>query len=255
VSATKVFAVLLCAVSLAWSPFSVTARAAAQDVVENPDVESPEAIAEARARIAREFAGSENRVFSAAETFKILDKYKYLDPKHEVPSDLLQQVVVYFDANKDKFPNQNYITVVDFSRHSAEYRIFMISMATGKVEKFHTTHGVGSDTNDDGYAESFGNVINSGKSSIGFARTTDTYSGTYGVAVRLDGLSSTNSNMRARAVVYHGWDKVKEANVKQGLSHGCFTLDYAVKPAVIDKVKGGSLFFAGVSKVKRKSVQ
>lgn len=226
--------------------------ARASFAAENPDVESPEVVAAARARIDAEFAGSEDRVFTKAEVNAILDKYKYIDPKHVVPTDLLKDTLVYFDANKSKFPNQNYVTVVDYSRRSDQYRIFMINMGKGSVERFHTAHGVNSDPNSDGYATEFGNVINSGMSSLGFARTTDTYSGHYGLSVRLDGLSKTNSNIRVRAVVYHGWVETKEANVIQAMSHGCLTLDNSVRNGVIDKVKGGSLINFGFSKLKPK---
>jgi hypothetical protein len=54
--------------------------------------------------------------------------------------------------------------------------------------------------------------------------------------------------MRERAVVFHGWDKVHEANVKQGLSWGCITLDWQFKDLVLEKIKEGSLMYVGVSK-------
>jgi hypothetical protein len=164
-----------------------------------------------------------------------------------VPPDLLQKAVAYFDANKSRFPNQAYITVVDFRPRSDKYRLYIINMADGSVEKFHTTHGVNSDKNADGIATVFGNVINSGMSSLGFVRTGEVYSGSYKRSIRLDGLSSTNSNIRDRAVVFHGWDKVHEANVIQGMSHGCITLDWKVKDAAIDKIKEGSLMYVGQS--------
>jgi hypothetical protein len=217
------------------------------DMREGWDVQSPQEIEKARLQIQKLFGDQKPRTLSASERQEILDRYGYLDPKHEVPTDLLRKTVLYFDANRSKLPNQNYITIVDFKPRSDRYRFFLIDMKTGAVERYHTTHGIHSDLDNDGYAESFGNVINSGKSSLGFVRTAEVYEGHYKRAVRLDGLSSTNSNIRARAIVLHGWDGVHEANVIQGLSWGCITLDWAVKDSVIDKVKEGSLMYVGVS--------
>lgn len=234
---------------LAFSVATFTARADSKsDMREGWDVQSPQEIAKARAEINSLFTGEEETVqVSEAEARKILDKYSYLDPKHLVPTSLLSKTVQYFDTNKAKFPNQNYIVIVDFKPRSDRYRFFLVNMKTGTVERYHTTHGLHSDENQNGYAESFGNVINSGKSSLGFVRTAEVYYGHYKRAVRLDGISSTNSNIRERAIVLHGWDGVHEANVIQGLSWGCITLDWTVKDAVLDKVKEGALMYIGVS--------
>lgn len=212
------------------------------------DRQSPEEVKMARDQIKSEFADVvEPREVSAFQATAILKNYDYLDPNHEVPSDLLRTAVLYFDANKAKFKNQNYLTVVDFAPRSDHYRFFLVNLKNGAVEKFHTTHGAGSVTDDEGYARSFGNVIDSGKSSLGFVRTAEVYVGTYHRSLRLDGLSTTNSNIRERAIVFHGWDGVKEENVLQGLTLGCIALDWAVKDEVLDKIKEGSLMYVGVS--------
>lgn len=226
--------------------FATTSPATVEYPGEGWDVQSPEEIARARREIEALFTGDdEPRFHSESERLRVLDRYSYLDPRHEVPADLLQQAVLYFDANKAKFPNQNFITVVDFGPRSDNYRFFLINMSTGAVEKYHTTHGIHSDPKKNGYARVFGNGIGSGKSSLGYARTAEVYEGKFKRAVRLDGLSKTNSNLRARAVVLHGWDGVHEKNEIQGLSWGCITLDWALKDAVIDKVKDGSLIYVG----------
>lgn len=43
-------------------------------------------------------------------------------------------------------------------------------------------------------------------SSVGRALIAERYEGRYGVAYRLDGLEATNSNLRPRCVVLHGWE-------------------------------------------------
>ena len=227
----------------------VQATQAFAEQAENPDVQSPEEIAQAREAVERDFPRlTDPDEVSAAGASSVLTRYPHLDPERVVPKDLLQVAVTYFEQNKNGFPNKDYITVVDFSRRSDRYRFFLVDMTTGAVETYHTSHGRGGDVDDDGVAESFGNVPNSQKSSLGFARTAEVYSGTYGRAIRLDGLSTTNSKIRERFIVFHGWKQTYEANVIQGRSAGCITLDYAVKDPVLEKIKEGSLMYVGVSK-------
>lgn len=215
---------------------------------DGPDPQTPREIAAARAVIERDFANAvEPWELTELDKAALLVPLRNIDPGHEVPPDLLENALLFFQANKSRFPNQNYITIVDFKPRSDHYRFFLINMQDGSVEKYHTTHGEGSDPKETGYAQTFGNVINSGMSSLGYIRTAEVYSGTYKTAVRLDGLSSTNSNLRARAVIFHGWNGVHEANVIQGLTAGCITLDWKVKDSVLDKIKEGSLMYVGVS--------
>ncbi len=176
-----------------------------------------------------------------------LSEYAHLDPGGLVPKPLLEQAVAYFDVNKDKFANQNVISVIDFSRSSRTVRLWVIDMASGAVWPMRTAHGKGSDANDDGIAESFGNVNGSGKSSLGFYRTAETYQGRNGYSLRLDGLSPTNSNARARAVVVHGANYVNEVDKIQGRSLGCPAITHDYRDKLIDRIKNGSLIYAGLS--------
>lgn len=188
-------------------------------------------------------------VFGFSETNQILAKYSYLDPKRIVPSALLKKAVLYFEANKSHIANRKYISVIDFAKNSRRTRFFIISIADGSVWPIHTSHGKGSDSNHDGIATSFGNVSGSGKSSVGFYRTAETYQGKHGYSLRLDGLSETNSKARARAIVIHGADYVKEASVKQGRSLGCPAVSMAIRTKVVDKIKEGSIIYAGRSSI------
>lgn len=237
----------LCLVSL--NSFSTSVEMLTDEVQEGFDRQSPAEIEAARRQIEKEFGkATEPSQISALNRDRILALYGHLDPNKEVPSDLLEEAVLYFAANQANFPNQAYITIVDFEKRSNLQRFFLVNMATGEVEKYRTTHGINSDKNNNGFAESFGNVMNSGKSSLGFMRTAEVYYGKYRRSLRLDGLSATNSNVRARAIVFHGWDNVKEENRIQGRSWGCITLDWTLKDGVLDKIKEGSLMFVGVAK-------
>lgn len=223
---------------------------ASEDMGEGFDLQSPEEINRARREIESLFKDAvEPQALNLFKRFAITQKYQHLDPKKEVPTDLLEDAVIYFDQNQTKFPNQDYIVVIDFKARSNERRFFQINMNSGEVEMYYTTHGKGSDRDKNGYAEAFGNIVNSGMSSVGFIRTGEVYWGKFKRSVRLDGLSRTNSRVRERAVVLHGWDNVHEKPVIQGLSWGCPALDWQVKDSVIDKVKEGSLMYIGVSKL------
>jgi hypothetical protein len=184
------------------------------------------------------------------ETQAILDRYIYLDPQSVVPADLLQKAIVYFDANKSHFGNQTYITVVDFSKSSAVKRMFVINMNTGFVTTLHVAHGKGSEPTpvSNGYARRFSNVLGSNESSLGFFRTAETYFGKHALSLRIDGLSTTNSNVRVRAVVVHGADYVHDADVIEGRTDGCFGVPMSQKDALIALIKGGSMIYADVSK-------
>lgn len=218
------------------------------ELEEGFDKQSSGEIVKARWKIIWEF-WNEKDVNSLTEEEKneILARYQYLDPKHEVPQDLLDTTVLYYDLNKLKFPNQDYISIINFKARSDYPRFFVIDMKSGVVEKFRTAHGLGSDFDNDGYAEKFSNVVDSGTSSLGFIRTAEVYSGRFKRSIRIDGLSSTNSKIRERAIVVHGWDYVKEAPIIQGLSRGCPALDWKVKDRIIDKIKEGSLMYMGLS--------
>jgi len=180
---------------------------------------------------------------TADQKAEIFGRYD-VDPNHIVPKTMLVDAVVFFDANKAKIKNKNYLTVVDFTKHSGKERFFVVNMQTGAVQPHVVAHGSGSDPGNTGFATRFSNVNNSNESSLGYYLTAETYNGKHGNSLRLDGLSPTNSNVRSRAVVIHGADYVSEGRSKQGRSWGCFALPQGDKDAIIAKLKGGSVIYA-----------
>ena len=97
---------------------------------------------------------------------------------------------------------------VDLSRHSGRRRfvawdmernvpIFMCPVSHGSGSKIsHVRSAYACTSNEDG----------SHLSSHGRALVAERYMGSYGVAYRLDGIDATNSNLRSRCVVLHGWE-------------------------------------------------
>lgn len=204
-----------------------------------------------------EYAASEDRTLEnlvvemgdVTASADILEKYKHLDPKKLVPRNLLKKALLYWEANPSRFPNKKFIAVVDFSKKSRKDRFFLIDMKTGSVLDHHVAHGSKSDKNDDGIPETFSNIVDSNMSSLGVYRASESYqSDKFGYSMRLDGLSSTNSNVRKRAIVLHPAWYVKETSLyAPGKTYGCLGLSSSVSEDVINKMKGGSLIYVGLS--------
>lgn len=97
---------------------------------------------------------------------------------------------------------------VDLSRHSGRRRFVAWDMAR-KVPIFTSpvSHGSGAQKSHVRSAYALlSNEDGSHLSSVGRALVAERYEGRYGVAYRLDGLEATNSNLRPRCVVLHGWE-------------------------------------------------
>lgn len=96
---------------------------------------------------------------------------------------------------------------VDLSRHSGRRRFVVWDFESGDILlAAPVSHGSGSRSPHvrSAYAR-MSNEDGSHLSSLGRALVAERYEGRYGTAYRLDGLDSTNSNLRPRCVVLHGW--------------------------------------------------
>lgn len=172
--------------------------------------------------------------------------YSYLDPDKIVPEKLLLEAVKFYDANLDKIENQRVMGVIDYKQHNSKERFYIIDMESGRVETYLTAHGKNSDPDFDGYATKFSNIPDSNTTSLGFFLTAETYYGSNGYSLRLDGLSSTNSKARERAIVIHGAGYVTPGS-KIGRSYGCPAVEMRYHKELIDQIKDGSLLYAGFS--------
>lgn len=228
--------------------FSVTALSPAQAAT----VESEETVSEQTAASADQYplsAHEEEELSRFREpsprTFTLDPK---LDPRGLIPRSLLEKAIAYFDENKSLLANNRYLAVIDFAAHSSKPRLFILDMESGHVSAYHVAHGKGSDRKDSGYAGKFSNTPDSKMSSLGFYRTAETYYGAHGRSLRLDGLSSSNSNARRRAIVVHGADYVHERDKKPGRSFGCPAVSMSVRDEVVAALKGGALIYGALSR-------
>lgn len=230
-----------------------------EEVAEGEEAPDEENIAEAAREVANDFGahGSSDDPFARSEAESIgmegdtggsaeaAESFSHLDPGKVVPAKLLAQALDFLQAHPGKFTNQRCISVLDYSLKSTQRRFHVIDMASGQVRSFRMANGSGSEPDHDGFAHSFSNVPKTNMSCLGFVRTAETYEGKHGRSLRLDGLSSTNSNMRSRAIVLHGADYVRDEPVIQGRSNGCPAVPTGQVQGLIDQIKGGSLMLFG----------
>ena len=184
--------------------------------------------------------------------FLLLPKFAFafpnIDPHNLIPKKILIEALSFYEKNNSLFPNKKFMSIINYGIPSQKKRFFIINLENGSVWSLHVAHGSGSDPKHKGIAAWFSNKPNSNASSLGFYKTTQVYEGKHGISLRLEGLSSTNSKAYERAIVLHGADYVKEADVIQGRSWGCPAIANQYRDSVIEKLKEGSLIYVTSSK-------
>ena len=139
------------------------------------------------------------------------------------------------------------LTVIDYSLPSVEPRLWVFEVATGKLlYKELVAHGRNTGEN---MATRFSDLPESHQSSIGLFVTDETYVGSNGYSLRLDGLErGFNARARERAIVMHGAPYVNTSLATSqgriGRSWGCPALREAIAREVIDTVRGGGVIFS-----------
>jgi hypothetical protein len=142
--------------------------------------------------------------------------------------------------------NRSLLTLIDYSRPSTSPRLWVIDLDTNRVlfEEL-VAHGRGSGEN---LTDHFSNEPGSLASSLGVFLTGDTYVGSNGYSLRLQGLEAgVNDHAFDRAIVMHGAAYVRagmERRGRLGRSWGCPAVRPAIARRLIDTIKGGSLLLA-----------
>jgi hypothetical protein len=165
----------------------------------------------------------------------------------DIPATILKNALVYFKENQKIIKNNDFLTIIDFTKLSIEKRMTILNLKDGSVERFLVTHAKKSEGKL-GQAKYFSNTPGSKMSSIGFFLIDPLpYIGKHGSSLRLTGLSKTNSNARIRDIVIHAADYATQefANDRKrlGLSHGCLAIDPEEIEEVVSKMKGESLLY------------
>jgi hypothetical protein len=143
--------------------------------------------------------------------------------------------------------NKDIITIIDFSKPSTEKRFYTIDLKNQNVT-YHTYVAHGRNTGEN-MATQFSNTPHSNQSSLGFYVTGETYVGSKGYSLRLDGKDKTyNDKIRSRAVVIHEAAYVSEYWIKRygrlGRSQGCPALPKKISREVINTIKDNTAIFA-----------
>ena len=139
------------------------------------------------------------------------------------------------------------LTVIDYSLPSSNQRMWIFDLQKDKLlYNTYVAHGQNSGMTTPNH---FSNKTSSKATSLGTFVTKDTYMGSKGISLNLDGLEKGfNDNAYSRRVVIHGaWyvepDFIKKAG-RAGRSWGCPSIAQTLAKPVINTIKGGSVVFA-----------
>lgn len=145
---------------------------------------------------------------------------QHSDESFGLPSSRISEIKGFI---KGKNYNQDVAVFINFKIHSGKYRYFVYDLKNNEIlQKAIVAHGDGSVIKNS-EALRFSNVDGSHQSSLGKYEIRESYFGKFGKAYRLDGLDSTNSNPRSRAIVLHSYYCIpdKESPNPACLSFGC----------------------------------
>lgn len=152
----------------------------------------------------------------------------------------------YTGYDKYDVKNKEILSIIDFSLPSSEKRLFVLDLSDKKILfESYVSHG----RNSGGlYATSFSNKHGSYKSSLGFYETENTYNGSNGYSLILNGLEKgVNDQAKARAIVMHGANYCNSSIIKSsgrlGRSLGCPSIPLELTKPIINTIKDGSLLF------------
>ena len=148
--------------------------------------------------------------------------------------------------SQGKLLNASVLTIVDFSRPSSEKRLFVIDVE--KYEVLHHTwvaHGRNSGKE---MVTSFSNRMSSYQSSPGFYVTGNTYMGSNGYSLKLQGMEyGINDKAFRRAIVIHGADYVDPSYIASqgyiGRSMGCPAVPSDEAASIINTLRNGTCLF------------
>lgn len=143
--------------------------------------------------------------------------------------------------------HKNILTVIDYSLPSFKQRMWIFDLNRGKL--LYNTYVAHGRNSGDTTPKHFSNRNSSKETSLGTYVTRDTYIGSKGLSLNLQGLEhGFNDNAYSRRVVIHGAWYVEPTFIKKsgraGRSWGCPSIAKSLAHPVINLLKGGSVVFA-----------
>lgn len=174
--------------------------------------------------------------------------YDRIHPSYDLPYDVFRLAMIGYYSLQDQgaLGNKEFLTIIDFSQPSTAKRFYTLDLKDMAV-RYHTYVAHGRNTGEN-MATEFSNVPHSNQSSLGFYVTGETYVGSKGYSLRLDGMEENyNSNVRERAVVVHAADYATESWIQRygrlGRSQGCPALPPKMAKEIIDTIKDKTAIF------------
>lgn len=142
--------------------------------------------------------------------------------------------------------NDSIVSIIDFSLPSSEKRFYILDLKNYRV-LFNTYVAHGRNSGKE-RINSFSNKPRSYKSSPGFYKTLDTYFGSNGFSLKLQGLErGINDNAFKRAIIIHGAPYVNPDFIKTrgyiGRSEGCPAVMQTEAVPIINTIKNGTCLF------------
>ncbi|RON80464.1 hypothetical protein BK635_15935, partial [Pseudomonas chlororaphis] len=140
-----------------------------------------------------------------------------------------------------------HLAVIDYSQPSTARRLWIFDLNKRTlVLRDLVAHGQKSGEN---FATQFSNRMGSFQSSLGLFRTQESYEGSHGYSLRMDGLEpGFNDLARDRDIVIHAADYVSPLWSRRqgriGRSLGCPAVRPQVARQVIDRLKDGQFMFS-----------
>lgn len=184
--------------------------------------------------------------FTAANTQILFNQLHRAAPNLS-SSALKYALNAYEKASYQHLVRKPVLTVIDYSLPSSKQRMWIFDVNRHKLLlNTYVAHGQNSGND---RARHFSNRPSSKASSLGTFITKDTYYGSNGLSLNLQGLErGFNDNALSRRVVIHGAWYVEPSFIHQsgraGRSWGCPSVAKTIASKVIQTVKGGSVVFA-----------
>jgi hypothetical protein len=148
--------------------------------------------------------------------------------------------------SKSGLLKKDILSICDFSQSSKNKRLYIIDVDNRKLLlNTYVAHGKNSGSE---YAKSFSNNPESLKSSLGFYITRNTYIGSHGLSLKIEGLEKGfNDKANRRNIVVHGSTYVGndflERNPFVGRSYGCPAVPSSESALVVSTIQDGSCLF------------
>ena len=156
-------------------------------------------------------------------------------------------LTAYEHATKNGAVKKSVLTVIDYSLPSSKQRMWVFDVQKERLlYQTYVAHGQNSGMN---VPHHFSNQSSSKETSLGTYVTKDTYMGSKGYSLNLQGLEKGfNDHAYSRRVVVHGAWYVEPTFIKQsgraGRSWGCPSVAQSIAKPIINAIKGGSVLFA-----------